>query len=125
MIHKRKHQPLYKKFITLRVNIRNNNHIYKLKKNKWKAFIYFFKRNNQLIKYFDKKIKKLVDKYKYKDYGNEFISFINKKTNKLIHVSKYKRTKIYTNNIYNVSKFASSGNSFKKDLNTTLFQKNI
>lgn len=81
-LNKRRHKPVYKKFINLRSNILNNKKIFNFKKQKWNVFLFHLRKNSK--------------RYKHKPYtiGNFFIP-----------------------------KFASSGNSFKKQFKKDLQNK--
>lgn len=84
-LKKNRSKDLYKKFVILKVNIKNNNKIFKLKKEKWEIFNTFLKRQNEV----------------------------------------YKKARPLTHHPYHVSKFASHGNSFKKNFKNNLLAEKI
>jgi len=105
-----KYKPIFKKFISLRKNIRNNFKILKFKKKKWQKLIFFIKRSNQTRKkyyrYFDNNLhfiskfgSKFKNKYSYKIktskkfrlfYGNLAKKYIKSKINSLNYSHEYK-----------------------------------
>lgn len=105
-----KYKPIFKKFISLRKNIRNNFKLLKFKKKKWQKLIFYVKRSNQTkkkyYKYFDNNLhfiykfsSKFKNKYSYKIktskkfrlfYGNLSKKYIKSKINSLKHSYKYK-----------------------------------
>lgn len=94
-----KYKPIFKKFISLRKNIRNNFKILKFKKKKWQKLNFFLKRSNRTrkkyYKYFDNSLyfvyrfgTRFKNKYSYKIktskkfrlfYGNLSKSYLKKK----------------------------------------------
>ena len=104
----KRHKPVYKKFLKLRVNPLNNNKFLKIKVIQTKKKV-----GKKLIT--SKKFT-LVEKFNRK----KWLTFINllKKKNKF-----YQRLKPYTFHSYNVSKFASPGNSFKRKFRNDLSAK--
>ena len=99
---RKRHKPLYKKFLRLRVNPLNNNKFLKLKVTKTQ--------NNTTKKFLQ------IEKFK-KQKWTQFLTFLKRK-NKF-----YKRLKPYTFYSYTTSKFASTGNSFKRKFRNDLLAK--
>ena len=106
-----KYKPIFKKFISLRKNIRNNFKILKFKKKKWQKLNFFLKRSNRTrkkyYKYFDNSLyfvyrfgTRFKNKYSYKIktskkfrlfYGNLSKSYLKKKINSLKSSQTYKK----------------------------------
>ena len=61
MLYSKRKKTLYKKFRVLRINIKNNNKIFKFKKNKWKTILTFLKKQN--------KITRIIKPYTNHDYS--------------------------------------------------------
>jgi hypothetical protein len=104
----KKRKPMYKKFLRLKVNPLNNNKFLKVDTIKIK------KKLGKKIRIYQNFT--LIEKFKKKKW---FI-FINllKRKNKF-----YQRLKPSTCHSYSVSKFASSGNSFKRKFRNDLLAK--
>jgi len=106
-MNKRKHKynPLYKNFLSLKINPLNNNKFLKLKQGT--KFINKYK----TVKQWD--LVKNSNKKKWQEFLKQQIR--SKKF--------FNRYKIYTNQAYQTSKFASQGNSFKKEFKKNLLEK--
>jgi len=109
---KKRYKPLYKKFLRLRVNPLNNNKFVRIKV-------------EEKIKVIRKKKIKIKQ---FKPIPNKKLKRKKWKTFIISQIKKYKfhqKFKPFTFHSSNVSKFASPGNSFKKNFRNDLFTKKI
>jgi small subunit ribosomal protein S4 len=110
----RRHKPLYKKFLRLKINPWANNKFLKVK---MQLKTERYDKQRKLLK--KPRIKKeslQIERFK-KEKWVKFLEFL-KKTNKFYR--KFKPYKLYS---YGTSKFASQGNSFKKRFRNELIAK--
>ena len=115
---KKRYKPLYKKFLRLRVNPLSNNN------NKFLKFKIQIDKQLKIVKIKNKLVKKLVKTKKFipvskfkKKKWEQFTNLLKKKT------KFYQRLKPYTFYSNKISKFASSGNSFKRKFRNDLLAK--